>query len=52
MIEQGVGEVWQGQMGAYKQIDYGSMMDVARADRWIELIPEQIAETGMLNKME
>ena len=52
MIEQEALEVRQGYIGAYEQIEYGSMMDVARADRWIELNPEQIVDTGVLNQMD
>ena len=40
MIEQGLGEVWQGCKGAYKLIEDGSVMDVAAAKRRIELILE------------
>ena len=52
MIEQGLGEVWQGCNGAYEYIEGGSVMDVAAAERRIELIPEQMVETEVLNQMK
>ena len=51
MIQQGLGEVWQGCKGAYSQTEVGAVMDVAAAVRRIELIPEQMVETGVLNQV-